>query len=310
MFAVRTLIEPRHTPLLRGLEEALSFVPSGEVAVRSGTRSGRIFVAAGRIAWVTVSGLRQTLGDRLRTLGVAPTELANVFDDCRQTGKNFAETIVEWQLLDREVLRSALLEHVTSSFREILTWEPLHALVLPSDRKYQGSLTFSLPELLGTANERDEDSPLQSPQPTPPPPSGITPVDERVAGLSKETQMNIETLLTDLKDIKGYKASGIMNYTGEMLAADSADPSIDLNLVGASFNDIFRSAHAVCEKIGLDACTENLIQTPKGIVLMRCSGVHSKVHVHLISILAVDGNHALTRMALEKITKKAMDALA
>ncbi len=122
--------------------------------------------------------------------------------------------------------------------------------------------------------------------------------------------MNLEIQLKDLKDIKGYKASGIMNFTGEMLASDSADPEIDLNLVGASFNDIFRSAHEVCGKIGLEACTENVIQTPKGIVLMRCSGVANKAHIHLIAILTADGNHALTRMTLDKVTKRAVDLLA
>lgn len=121
--------------------------------------------------------------------------------------------------------------------------------------------------------------------------------------------MALEKLLEDFKGIKGYKAAGIMNFTGEMLVHDSSDASIDLTLVGATFNDIFRSSHEVCEKIGLQACNEETIVTPLGQVIMRCSGVDSKVHVHGIIIMAADGNQALAKMQLSKSLPAAMDAL-
>ncbi len=117
----------------------------------------------------------------------------------------------------------------------------------------------------------------------------------------KENYMAIEKHLTPLRDIKGYKASGIMNFTGEVVAYDSVDPGIDLGLVGATFNDIFRSAHEASKKIGLEACTEATIMTPKGTIVMTCSGVESKVHIHAIGIVSADGNQALMKMQLEKM---------
>ena len=62
--------------------------------------------------------------------------------------------------------------------------------------------------------------------------------------------MALEKHLLDIKSVKGYQASGIMHFTGELLAFDSVAPNIDLALVGATFNDVFRTAHEVCDKIG------------------------------------------------------------
>ena len=113
--------------------------------------------------------------------------------------------------------------------------------------------------------------------------------------------MALENHLEALKEIKGYMASGIMDYTGDLLASNTVDKKTDLGFVGATFNDIFRQAHAACEKIGLEACNETVITTPKGIILMRCSGVDSKPHIHVIGIMSLDGNHALMKMQIEKL---------
>lgn len=122
--------------------------------------------------------------------------------------------------------------------------------------------------------------------------------------------MALENFLEELKSIKGYKASAIMNFTGEILASDSNDPNIDLAIVGATFNDIFRSAHEASKKIGLEACRETSIQTPKGIIVMECSGVDETVHFHLIGILSADGNQALMKMQLGKMIPHVMQELS
>jgi predicted regulator of Ras-like GTPase activity (Roadblock/LC7/MglB family) len=121
--------------------------------------------------------------------------------------------------------------------------------------------------------------------------------------------MALESYLDRFKKINGYKASAIMNFTGEILAQDSNDPQIDLGMVGATFNDIFRTAHSASDKIGLEACREATISTPKGIIIMRCSGVKSKVHYHTIAIFTADGNQALAKMEMEKMIPAVMDEL-
>ncbi len=113
--------------------------------------------------------------------------------------------------------------------------------------------------------------------------------------------MALEDHLQTLKDIKGYMASGIMSFTGEMFAHDSSDADFDLALVGATFNDIFRSAEEASTKIGLDYADEMTIETPRGDILMFSSGPNAKIRFHLIGVLSQDGNKALMNMQMKKL---------
>jgi predicted regulator of Ras-like GTPase activity (Roadblock/LC7/MglB family) len=119
----------------------------------------------------------------------------------------------------------------------------------------------------------------------------------------------IDALLSDLKGIKGYKASAIMNFTGEILASDSASGDVDLEVVGATFNDIFRSAHEAAGKVGFSEANEMVILTPNGIIIMLCTGVKSDFHLHLVTVMSKDGNQALAKMTMEKMGPAAMAEL-
>lgn len=125
----------------------------------------------------------------------------------------------------------------------------------------------------------------------------------------EDSTINLKSLIRELKTINGYMASAIMNYTGEVLESDSTDPNIDLGYISAMFNDIFLSANKVCDKIGFEANLETTIATPKGIVIMRSSGVESRANIHVITILEPDGNQALMKMEMEKMMPLLVDKL-
>lgn len=120
----------------------------------------------------------------------------------------------------------------------------------------------------------------------------------------KEDVMALEQHLQDFKEIKGYIASGIMDFTGEILASDSTNSHVDLAAVGAVFNDIFRTAHEASQKIGLEACRNLVLNTPKGIIVMECSGVDSARHVHMIAVLQEGGNQALVKVTIARVLPK------
>ncbi len=132
-----------------------------------------------------------------------------------------------------------------------------------------------------------------------------------VAGISNQEKrqedktMNVTTLenmFTSLRCIKGYKTAALMNFSGEILIADSADATdYDLENIGPIFNDVFRSAEESSERIGLNACIELVMKTPRGLVVMCCSGLGASIHFHLIALLDKDGNQALTKMQMAKL---------
>ena len=122
--------------------------------------------------------------------------------------------------------------------------------------------------------------------------------------------MALENHLEELKNIKGYRASGILDYTGELLAGDSADPNIEPDVVGASLNDVFRAAHEASDKLGLHVDKDAVFLGPEGIVLFFCSGVDAGVHLHVIVILEADGNQALVKMNMQKIVPAIVEELS
>lgn len=127
----------------------------------------------------------------------------------------------------------------------------------------------------------------------------------------KETDiMALEKNIESLRGINGYKAAALMNFTGEILAADSVDGQVDLANVGAVFNDIFRAAHEAAGSVGLDVCNELTIKTPNGLIIMTCSGIGAPVHFHLIAVLDKDGNQALAKMKLDKLIPIIMEELS
>ena len=73
---------------------------------------------------------------------------------------------------------------------------------------------------------------------------------------------------------------------------------------------VVRAAHAAAGKVGFKAASDLVINTPEGTIVMMCTGVEKKAHLHLITILSKDGNQALAKVAMHKIAPKAMEQLA
>ncbi|MBI5545953.1 MAG: hypothetical protein HY901_18845 [Deltaproteobacteria bacterium] len=316
---------------LLAIVEALGFSMTGEVVFRSGDHSGRVFAHKGKIAWVTCSRVPSTLSERLVEQGIPRGDLSQIFQECQNTGRNFAETIVEWGLLERDKLRGVLLGQVAECMLELLLNPPSLVMAAPSVRTYRGTLVFDLDEVLKETAKLDTDGRAQaaqmlarfaSPKSAPPkdlaatkptldPPRGAGQADEDgVAYLPlARGRANLKHHLVELRAIKGYKASGIISPTGEVLAADSTDPSIDLELVGAALNDLFLSTQTACRSIGLDPCSELLVNLRHGCVLARCSGEPSQEHLQLLCVLSEEGNPALARISLEREANKLLKSV-
>ena len=122
--------------------------------------------------------------------------------------------------------------------------------------------------------------------------------------------MSLDDLLSHLKRVNGYRAAGVMDSSGELVISDTKDSSVDLALVGASFNDIFREANDACERIGFVRNTDIALKTPHGMVLMKRIERASGEPVHLISVVGADGNHALMKMMMVKAAPAVASALS
>jgi hypothetical protein len=136
---------------LKVFQEATSWGKGGEVVLRCGADTGRVFFAEGRIAWATVSTIKKTFTQYLvEQTSLGDEEAKEAFEDWKRTGKNFGETIVEWGLLDEAYLRPPLLQNMSATLLEIFCWPDVESMFMPDEKPYKGSLTFDFMEILQT----------------------------------------------------------------------------------------------------------------------------------------------------------------
>ncbi|NMB76250.1 MAG: PEGA domain-containing protein [Myxococcales bacterium] len=135
--------------ILKTFIEASGSDAGGEVVLRCGAETGRAFFVGGRIAWVVVSSVKRTFTQYLiEEAHLKADEVREVFEECKRTGKNFGETMIEWKLVPEETLRDLLLRQIAEGLAEVFSWETAEAMFVPEKRSYQGNLTFTVEEVL------------------------------------------------------------------------------------------------------------------------------------------------------------------
>lgn len=314
------------------LAEALADPGGGEVLVRSPRAAGRIFVARGRIAWATASTLSLTFGVQLVRAGLVQRDsLSALFEECRKTGKNFAEEMVEWKLLDEATLRRELLAHIASAMREILSWPGLTALFVPTTRGYKGSLTFTLDEFLAAAGaapgfgalvlELQVATEARPPEPvalTPAPIGVVAPAPApaappQAAALAERQRARLAAVLAELREALPYEAAGFLGPGGALLAQAAPGAGQDVAALGGA---IAQLGHAVRGRLGQPGPAaafgvpgEWVLRDAEAILAVRQLQVAGVGHVSLFVRLPPTANVALARMQLDRTVPNLVAAL-
>lgn len=140
--------------VLRTLEKALRSGGGGEVVVRAGQATGRIYVHQGRVAWAQLSTLPTVFLQALVRAGLPLEQVRAVMADCQRTGANFGEAVVRRGLMPRERLRALLRQHVAERLAGALRLEEPVVLFVRRARTYRSELLFTLEELLDERHVR------------------------------------------------------------------------------------------------------------------------------------------------------------
>ncbi len=119
-----------------------------------------------------------------------------------------------------------------------------------------------------------------------------------------------KSLLDEIREVDGYRASAILDRTGDLLWTDVL-ADVDLPLLAGVFNDVFRTAARVCRRQGLGACRTLVVHAEEAEVVVHCSGATvAGPHLHAAAVLTADGNQALMRLQLERALPRVSAALA
>ncbi len=114
----------------------------------------------------------------------------------------------------------------------------------------------------------------------------------------------LEKTLNMLQGIQGCKASALVLHSGEIIASDVADASIDIEHLIERFNTLLNQAHETCETSGFESVNDLIISASHHKVVMLCSGVDSKVHFHVMAVATTDCDIEILDLSLRKIISK------
>jgi CheY-like chemotaxis protein len=137
----------------RGLASALreaAASPGGDLVVRAGDVVGRVLFHGGRVAWVHLSSEPGSLVDVLRGEpdGVSPEDVRAVLAESAASGRNFAEVLIDWELISLEALRERVRRWLEAKLQTIVGLDGAFTMFAPQPRSYRGELTYTLAELL------------------------------------------------------------------------------------------------------------------------------------------------------------------
>ncbi len=137
----------------RGLATALREAeasPGGDLIVRAGEVVGRVMFHGGRIAWVHLSSEPGSLIDVMKggEDGVSAEDVRAVLAESAASGRNFAEILIDWQLISEAALHERVRAWLQRKLRSIVALDGAFTIFTPQVRTYRGELTYTLAELL------------------------------------------------------------------------------------------------------------------------------------------------------------------
>jgi len=114
-----------------------------------------------------------------------------------------------------------------------------------------------------------------------------------------------------LRSVNGYLGSAILNFAGETLYLDEDNVGVDIAYSASVFNDAFRMISESSLDIGFAEASFVETKTYDGhVFLINSSGYENSEQfsrINIFSIFTDDGNVALAKMIIDRVSKNISD---
>jgi len=265
------------------LYEAVESKLGGEVVVKSATASGRVFIVERKVAWAVLTNPGATnfstvlIEQRL----VSREDVEQVMAECRKTGGNFCEVLVDWGLVERAVLRELLRRHIAGHLQLLLSLPDAQALFVPQPRSYSSQLTFTLDELT---------HPVETPSPYP--------QQERA------TMANVKQSLEETMKIEGaFAACLVDSKSGMCLGTIGGNAHFNIETAAAANTEVVRAKVKAMSVLGLkDRIEDILITLGEQYHVIRPLATREGLFLYL-ALHRANANLAMARFRLADIEK-------
>lgn len=122
----------------------------------------------------------------------------------------------------------------------------------------------------------------------------------------------LDETMAKLAEVEGFMAVGIFTPNGEM-AAQLNKSGLKLEEIGSLANEVLLKAQKATELMDVGRGQLVHVEAPKAHIIARCLNENTdftateagKAHLHMVLILAKDGNLAMAKMKLASIIQEA-----
>jgi len=133
--------------------------------------------------------------------------------------------------------------------------------------------------------------------------------------IGEEKMGKLEDTLSRLADIEGFMAVGVFTPNGEM-AAQVNKSNLKLAEIGSLANDVLLKAQKATDIMNVGRGQVVHVEAPSAHIISRCHNENDdfsqtqagKAHIHMVMLLAKDGNLAMGKMKMESVVKEVAEA--
>ena len=123
------------------------------------------------------------------------------------------------------------------------------------------------------------------------------------------SDLPLESHLGRFHEIKGYKASALTNYNGDIIAFDSIDENINAQKMGRFFCQMFNYTDTEISKNGFIGCVDLQMLLGDNLFLIFGTERYSLITTRLVLLLSKDGNFPLVKINANKIIGALMNSI-
>jgi ActR/RegA family two-component response regulator len=124
-----------------------------------------------------------------------------------------------------------------------------------------------------------------------------------------DADARVNGLFRGLGEVRGLRGTVALDEHGSALSVMDATGSLDVPGIVATLHGLIQASHAACTGAGLDEFETAVIRTGRETIVMSCCA-DASTHVHVVTLVAPDGNRALVELAHKRLQREFHEAQA
>ena len=124
-----------------------------------------------------------------------------------------------------------------------------------------------------------------------------------------DADARLNGLFRGFGEVRGLRGSVALDDDGSLLGMVDTSGSLDVPGIVATLQALIQASHAACTGAGLDEFETAVLRIGQETIVMSCCADEG-THVHVVTLVAPDGNRALVELAHKRLQREFHEAQA